>query len=158
MSTHPHLKARVSGKDYLLAFLKYKTYTFLLQNKRLMAELSMECLPPHRPSKRFAMMNLERHFRKIKTPLALREQGCKVGDRGSVSKEGKTGEAMDGRGAQELSRGNITVWIERKISALPYSKERAGRGREKGGTVGAHICSRTPCSAVGSSSAGLQSL
>lgn len=42
-------------------------------------------------------------------------------------------EEKRGREAQKFSRGNRTVWMERKITALPHSKEKDERGSGKDG-------------------------
>lgn len=66
--------------------------------------------------------------------------------------EAKTGEAVDGRGAQKFSRENVPVEPERKISALLHSKGRGERGRAVCATD--HVVPP----GVGSSSAGLEVL
>lgn len=70
--THPE-RPGCPAKAGWLAFLKHETYPFLLQNKTAMAESSMEHSLPCRPSKGYAITNLE------KTVPENRDTSCSKG-------------------------------------------------------------------------------
>ena len=64
-----------SVQERQLALLKYKRYTFLLWNKRAVAEPSVGHSPPCRPRKLYEIMNLEKSSSRKPSDFLRRENG-----------------------------------------------------------------------------------